>query len=747
MQENELIQYVIAAEAKDNNAMEILYTEFYQDVVFICRNFKLSEEDCKDIAQDTFIKAFSSLSSLQDKGKFKQWLLRIANNKCLDLLRHNSVLTIDSMHSDEEVLELPDKSKTTDEIVIEKETEKTLMTIIERLPIEQRVTVFLYFYQDYSVKEIAGLYNCTESTVRSRLNYAKKFMHKEIEKLESKETKHHCLVLLPFLYAIFANQREAFACEIPNALNVISNVMVGGTVGNVAAGNAVVGATSVATGNVAGATTGNVMATTVSSVGKAAAVKMSLGKIVAIGALAITLIGGGIGAAVYFTSGTEEETSASKEDNNKDNGDKGDNEDKDNGSAVDKAVAELIAKGKEALNNVEVFDIHSTFGSLYGLDEMYIDAKNMVFEYIDGRGNAPWYIEKEAEGKVYMYEEKEDNIGENTYMSKRELSAEEIENFTYVKAMSTLFDGMNNDKARVEKDSDGSTMLVCPADMSILETISKYYRFKMEATFYAGGEEVVMDMTKCKGDLKLYMDEENRIERIEMDSKELEDEFWNSLTEEQKEYIVVKFKFAIDFDYEHKDHIAPFVSGEIKQLAVPYTITIPYKDAPTRYMLNFDCGWDAGTTVYESSISGIKDGMQVAIFHMKEVSFEDKNPIYTEKKIEEAIRGNGGTSPVFTEIWSNDIGEFEWTNTDGMLVGICHTESDGLGLYETIAAIRLNFGDEKRIVCISVVDEEAVKYEDDISKDARKAVALDLISSLKCIELVYPGVDRENIEQ
>ena len=81
MQEKEIMQYVIAAEAKDINAMEILYKEYYMDVMFICRNFKLSEEDSQDIAQDTFIKAFSTLSTLKDKSKFKQWLLRIANNK------------------------------------------------------------------------------------------------------------------------------------------------------------------------------------------------------------------------------------------------------------------------------------------------------------------------------------------------------------------------------------------------------------------------------------------------------------------------------------------------------------------------------------------------------------------------------------------------------------------------------------------------------------------------------------------
>ena len=151
----------------------------------------------------------------------------------------------------------------------------------------------LYFYQDYSVKEMAALYNCSESTVRSRLNYAKKFMKNEIEKLESKETKHRCIILLPFLYALFANQRKAFACEIPNSLNVVSQVMIGGT-SNATAGN---------------------MLTTVTNTGKAVAVKMSIGKIVAICALALTLVAGGIGALIYFTGDKQNEETTTKNNN------------------------------------------------------------------------------------------------------------------------------------------------------------------------------------------------------------------------------------------------------------------------------------------------------------------------------------------------------------------------------------------------------------------------------------------------
>ena len=221
MNSNEVKKLVVAAEAKDNGAMEALYKEFYTDVVYICRKYNISEEDSKDIAQETFIKAFSQLGSLKDKSKFKQWICKIAHNKCMDLLRHNNVLKFESTNDNETILEIPDKQKNVEDIVVEKETEQMLMSVIEKLPVEQRVTVFLFFYEDYSVKEIASLYNCSENTVRSRLNYAKKFMIKEIEKMDESK-KNRCIILLPFLYVLFANERETFACEIPDSTRLIS---------------------------------------------------------------------------------------------------------------------------------------------------------------------------------------------------------------------------------------------------------------------------------------------------------------------------------------------------------------------------------------------------------------------------------------------------------------------------------------------------------------------------------------------
>ena len=306
---NELVSIVNAATIKDNVAMETLYKMYYPDVLFVCQKYSLNSEDACDIAQETFITAFSNLTKLQDAEKFKSWVCRIASNKCLDFLKHNKIITFDSIDDTDSVLEIPDKSKGADEVFVEKEVGDILISIIEKLPVEQRVTVFMFYYEDYSVKEIAAMYGCSENTVRSRLNYAKKFMQSEVEKLENNGIKLRCVGILPFLFAVFMSERNAFACEIPSSTGVISEVMKMGNINGVNQ--------TVTNQNMVNQTMANQSVTSqpVTNVGgmagasvKAASAGLSAGKVIAITAAATVLVGAiGIGAFLAINGGSSDD--------------------------------------------------------------------------------------------------------------------------------------------------------------------------------------------------------------------------------------------------------------------------------------------------------------------------------------------------------------------------------------------------------------------------------------------------------
>lgn len=71
---NELIK----AMNGDSAAMEYLYKATYPKLRAVTVSILKNEDDAEDIIQETYIKAFTSFSQLDDAGKFEPWLCRIA---------------------------------------------------------------------------------------------------------------------------------------------------------------------------------------------------------------------------------------------------------------------------------------------------------------------------------------------------------------------------------------------------------------------------------------------------------------------------------------------------------------------------------------------------------------------------------------------------------------------------------------------------------------------------------------------
>ena len=86
-QEAQIVQRVLQG---DVNAFEKLVLEYEKSVYAITQRMTGNAEDAADMTQETFIKAYNSLSSFRGDSKFSVWLYRIATNVCLDFLRSRS---------------------------------------------------------------------------------------------------------------------------------------------------------------------------------------------------------------------------------------------------------------------------------------------------------------------------------------------------------------------------------------------------------------------------------------------------------------------------------------------------------------------------------------------------------------------------------------------------------------------------------------------------------------------------------
>ena len=231
-------ELVLLARQDDQNAINELYNQTFKKAYFVARTaIKSSDGDyssqIEDILQDAYVKAFSSLDKLEDPEKFQGWLDTIVINRCKDFLKKKKPTLFSDMASensdDGSILEFEDSRENDrmefkpEETVDYGETKRLIAEMLDRMPEDQKMCLLMYYYEEMSVRQIAEAMDCSEGTIKSRLNYARKNLKGQVLELEKKGTKLYCMPLLPFLYWFFREQAAEF---------------IGGTAGTVAAGAA-----------------------------------------------------------------------------------------------------------------------------------------------------------------------------------------------------------------------------------------------------------------------------------------------------------------------------------------------------------------------------------------------------------------------------------------------------------------------------------------------------------------------------
>lgn len=199
---------------------ESLYLNTYKDAYFLARN-RVGENNALDIVHDAYISIANNMESIESDDHFKRYLLRTIINKCHDFEKKKKP----EMFADSRTEEFDLEDFVEDEINIDykpeqnfdyQELKTALNNILCTLPADQQSCIQLYYYNQYSIKEIAEILNVSENTVKSRLNYGKKKIKTEIELLDKKGVKLFSAapaLLLPWFF------KENFAgMAIPKGL-------------------------------------------------------------------------------------------------------------------------------------------------------------------------------------------------------------------------------------------------------------------------------------------------------------------------------------------------------------------------------------------------------------------------------------------------------------------------------------------------------------------------------------------------
>ncbi|MCI8556939.1 MAG: sigma-70 family RNA polymerase sigma factor [Lachnospiraceae bacterium] len=149
-----------------------LIKEYGDSILRMCYIYLKDYHLAEDVVQETFLQVYNNYDSFRQQSSVKTWITRIAVNLCKNQMRTRWF----SVKKEEE---FPILSYTEDyDGVIDREQ---LLTAIGNLRPKYREAVLLFYYQELSIKEIAGLLNKKESTVKVRLKRAREQLKQELK--------------------------------------------------------------------------------------------------------------------------------------------------------------------------------------------------------------------------------------------------------------------------------------------------------------------------------------------------------------------------------------------------------------------------------------------------------------------------------------------------------------------------------------------------------------------------------------
>jgi RNA polymerase sigma-70 factor (ECF subfamily) len=157
----------------DTNAFANLIDAYKNMVFSLAYKMTKNREDAEEISQDTFIKAYKNLEKFKGDSKFSTWLYRIAYHACLDSIKKNkkhqntleiNEITFNQIKSVENILEGIER----------KERAKIMNDCLLKLPEEERSVIWMFYYDELSLKEIIEVTQLSEANIKVKLHRARK---------------------------------------------------------------------------------------------------------------------------------------------------------------------------------------------------------------------------------------------------------------------------------------------------------------------------------------------------------------------------------------------------------------------------------------------------------------------------------------------------------------------------------------------------------------------------------------------
>lgn len=158
-----------------------LYERYASKMYAVCLRYARAHADAADMLQEGFIKVFSKIDQFQFQGSFEGWMRRIMVNTALRAYQRR-------YHEQEQsgLEQLPEVSVSPD--AVDALSEAELLTLIGQLPEGYKLVFNLVAIEGYSHAEAAEMLGIQESTSRSQLTKARRWLGEQLEQMHHHNT-------------------------------------------------------------------------------------------------------------------------------------------------------------------------------------------------------------------------------------------------------------------------------------------------------------------------------------------------------------------------------------------------------------------------------------------------------------------------------------------------------------------------------------------------------------------------------
>ena len=173
-----LIQCILAG---DEDAFESLIKKYQKRVHALAFRKVGDFQTAEDITQETFLRVYQKLATLNDPAKFSAWLYAIVDRLCIAWHRENRLQTqpIEETHISAIETEAYSRYIATEHAKTTAEAQRTLVErLLTKLKEKDREVITLHYFEEMTSSEIGAHLGVSENTIKSRLHRARQQLKK-----------------------------------------------------------------------------------------------------------------------------------------------------------------------------------------------------------------------------------------------------------------------------------------------------------------------------------------------------------------------------------------------------------------------------------------------------------------------------------------------------------------------------------------------------------------------------------------